>query len=145
MIIAVKPVLELNPSEHLIVTEGEAAHLSCSLLAGSPTPHLSWSRRSRPMPGGEETVAGGELSFPAVTRHHAGHYLCSADNGFGPEPVTAQIKLTVHRKCQPGRCLMEDERSVSVSVIGDFHKPFPLQTLPLWSLSPARRFTAASS
>lgn len=41
-------------------------------------------------------MAGGELSWDAVTRHHAGHYLCHADNGFGPQPVTAQIKLTVH-------------------------------------------------
>lgn len=94
--IRVKPVLQLTPSDHLIVNEGDAAQLSCSLLAGSPTPQLSWARRSKAMPGGEETVAGGDLRFPAVTRHHAGHYLCSADNGFGPEPVTAQIKLTVH-------------------------------------------------
>ena len=93
-----KPVIKLTPSDHLIVNEGDAAKLSCSLEAGSPTPQLSWSRRSRPMPGGEETVAGGELSWDTVTRHHAGHFLCHADNGFGPQPVTAQIKLTVHRK-----------------------------------------------
>ena len=27
---------------------------------------------------------------------HAGHYVCSADNGFGPEPVTREVKLSVH-------------------------------------------------
>ncbi len=31
-------------------------------------------------------------------RHHAGHYICEADNGFGPEPITAEVKLEVHRK-----------------------------------------------
>ena len=25
-----------------------------------------------------------------------GHYVCSADNGFGPEPVSREVKLTVH-------------------------------------------------
>ena len=109
-----KPVIQLTPSDHLIVNEGDTAQVSCSLLAGSPTPQISWSRRSKAMPGGEETVAGGELSFPAVTRHHAGHYLCSADNGFGPEPVTAQIKLTVHRKCRPRPADPGDNLSVTV-------------------------------
>ena len=52
------------------------------------------------MPDGSKEVEGGDLRFPEVTRHHAGHYVCSADNGFGPDPVTAQIKLTVHRKCR---------------------------------------------
>jgi len=94
--IRVKPVVQISPSDHLIVNEGDSAQMSCSLLAGSPTPHLTWTRRSLAMPGGAEEVAGGRLSFTEVTRHHAGHYVCSADNGFGPTPVTAQIKLTVH-------------------------------------------------
>ncbi len=34
-----------------------------------------------------------------MCRHHAGHYICEADNGFGPEPITAEVKLEVHRKC----------------------------------------------
>jgi hypothetical protein len=33
-----------------------------------------------------------------ICRHHAGHYICEADNGFGPEPITAEVKLEVHRK-----------------------------------------------
>ena len=106
-----KPAIQISPSDHLIVNEGDSAQISCALLAGSPTPQLSWSRRSREMPEGVEEVAGGRLRFPEVTRHHAGHYICSADNGFGPTPVTAQIKLTVHRKCQLSRCLMSDGRS----------------------------------
>ena len=50
------------------------------------------------MPGGEEEVVGNILHFPRVDRHHAGHYLCLADNGFGPSPVSKEIKLEVHRK-----------------------------------------------
>ena len=50
------------------------------------------------MPGGEEEVVGNILHFPEVTRHHAGHYLCMADNGFGPLPSIKEVKLEVHRE-----------------------------------------------
>ena len=32
------------------------------------------------------------------SRHDGGHYRCIADNGFGQEPVTKEVKLEVHRK-----------------------------------------------
>ena len=51
------------------------------------------------MPGAGLKQTGGVLHFTQTTRHHAGHYVCSADNGFGPQPVTKEVKLTVHRKC----------------------------------------------
>ena len=50
------------------------------------------------MPSGEEEISGNMITFSQVTRHHSGHYICSADNGFGPQPVTAQIKLDVQRE-----------------------------------------------
>lgn len=50
------------------------------------------------MPSGEEEMSGTTITYSHVTRHHAGHYVCSADNGFGPQPVTAEIKLDVQHK-----------------------------------------------
>jgi len=94
--IRVKPVIMISPEAVLVVTEGSPAHISCSVVSGSPTPQVSWRRRERKMPGGEEEVVGNILHFKEVTRHHAGHYLCQADNGFGPTPVTKEIKLEVH-------------------------------------------------
>ena len=50
------------------------------------------------MPESGVKEEGGVLHFQETDRHHAGHYVCSADNGFGNVPVTKEIKLTVHRK-----------------------------------------------
>jgi len=94
--IRVKPVIMISPEEVLVVTEGSPAHISCSVVSGSPMPEVTWRRRERKMPGGEEEVVGNILHFKEVTRHHTGHYVCEADNGFGPEPVRKEIKLEVH-------------------------------------------------
>ena len=71
-------------------------------FCGSPAPQLSWSRRHGELPAGaavQQTAGGASvLKFAETTRHHAGHYSCSADNGFGPEPTTQEVKLTVHRE-----------------------------------------------
>ena len=32
------------------------------------------------------------------SRHHSGHYICEADNGFGNSPVAKEVRLEVHRK-----------------------------------------------
>ena len=58
---------------------------------------LKRHRKERKMPGGEDSIRGLSVTFTAVTRHHSGHYLCSADNGFG-QPSVANIKLDVQRK-----------------------------------------------
>lgn len=94
--IRVKPVIMVSPEEVLVVTEGSPAHISCSVVSGSPMPQVKWRRRERKMPGGEEEVVGNILHFKEVTRHHTGHYVCEADNGFGPEPVRKEMKLEVH-------------------------------------------------
>ena len=88
----------ISPTDVLVVNEGSPAHISCSIVAGSPTPQLTWSRRHQEMPASGVKELGGVLHFQEASRHHAGHYVCSADNGFGPNPVTREIKLTVHRK-----------------------------------------------
>jgi len=94
--IRVKPVIMISPTDVLVVTEGSPAHISCSIVAGSPTPQLTWSRRHQEMPDNGVKELGGVLHFQEANRHHSGHYVCSADNGFGSDPVTREIKLTVH-------------------------------------------------
>ena len=47
------------------------------------------------MPSGESALRGLSVTFPSVSRHHSGVYICSADNGFGGAPTEAIIKLDV--------------------------------------------------
>jgi len=58
---------------------------------GSPTPALSWTRKHK-----SDVVEGNQIKWNSVTRHDGGHYICRADNGFGPEPVSKEVKLEVH-------------------------------------------------
>ena len=58
------------------------------------------------MPTGEETIRGLSITYPSVSRHDSGVYICSADNGFGNgEPVEQKIKLDVHREYSPIRLM----------------------------------------
>ena len=94
----VKPVIMISPEGVLEVTEGSPARISCSVVAGSPTPQIVWRRREKKLPDGTEKHVGNILHFSKVTRHDAGHYICEADNGFGPTPVSKHARLEVHRK-----------------------------------------------
>lgn len=68
---------------HLVVYQGDSATLSCDILKGNPTPEITWKRKERKMPSGEEEIRGLSITFSQTTRHHSGIYTCSADNGFG--------------------------------------------------------------
>jgi len=60
-----------------------------------------FSQHRKLFPSGERFVEADSLTFPAVTRHHSGVYICAADNGFGGEngnPIETEIKLDVQRK-----------------------------------------------
>ena len=58
---------------------------------------MKWHRRERKLPSGETEIHALSLTYTAVTRHHSGNYICSADNGFG-EPSETVLKLDVQRK-----------------------------------------------
>ena len=47
---------------------------------------------------GKDEVVGSSLVINNVTRHHAGYYICLADNGFGPVPVQKEVRLEVQCK-----------------------------------------------
>ena len=45
------------------------------------------------MPDGREKIEGTQLSFPSVSRHEAGEYECTANNGYGVEVNIVLIAL----------------------------------------------------
>uniref|UniRef100_A0A0K2T4S6 Uncharacterized protein n=1 Tax=Lepeophtheirus salmonis TaxID=72036 RepID=A0A0K2T4S6_LEPSM len=93
--IRVKPEIVAVPSSGIIVAKtGESVTLACEILKGDPTPEVKWRRHERKMPSGEEWIRGLSITYTSVSRHHSGHYICDADNGFGEESL-ANIKLDV--------------------------------------------------
>ena len=89
------------PDNGIIVAEtGDPVTLACEITRGSPMPEMTWTRKERKMPTGEDNIRGLSLTYQAVTRHHSGIYICSADNGFG-QPSLANLKLDVQRKFNP--------------------------------------------
>jgi len=96
--IRVKPVIQRVPDNGIIVAEtGDTVKLECQVTRGSPMPEITWRRKERKMPTGEDSMRGLSLTYKAVTRHHSGIYICSADNGFG-EPTETELKLDVQHK-----------------------------------------------
>jgi len=96
--IRVKPEVRPVPDNGIIVaTSGSSVELNCEVTRGSPAPEMTWHRKERKMPTGEESIRGISLAYKAVTRHHSGIYICQADNGFG-EPSQANLKLDVQHK-----------------------------------------------
>ena len=94
----VKPVVQRVPDNGIIVAEtGDTVKLECQVTRGYPTPEITWRRKERKMPTGEDAMRGLSLTYKSVTRHHSGIYICSADNGFG-QPTETEMKLDVQRK-----------------------------------------------
>ena len=87
-----------TPEDVLTVNAGSTASLVCNIVSGTPTPEVRWRRKERKLPTGEEEIVGSTLTFSQVTRHHAGYYLCMADNGYGPSPVQKEVRMEVHCK-----------------------------------------------
>lgn len=97
-LLTVRPEVAPIPESGLIVTEtGSTVTLGCQVTKGKPAPEVTWHRRERKMPSGEETIRGLSITYTSVTRHHSGVYVCQADNGFG-EPSTTTLKLDVQRE-----------------------------------------------
>ena len=96
--VRVRPEVEAVPrSGLLVVLAGSPASLGCRVLRGSPAPKMTWHRRERPLPGGEDELSAESLTFPITSRHHSGVYTCSADNGWG-SPAEATLRLDVQHK-----------------------------------------------
>jgi hypothetical protein len=88
------PSITKNPSNGLTkAKKGDDVVLSC-IGKGSPLPTITWSRLNAKLPDGRDTIEASELNFKNVNRHHAGTYVCTANNGFGRE-VKEKIHLDV--------------------------------------------------
>ena len=69
--------------------------------------HFFAFQEGRKMPTGEESIRGLAITYPSVSRHDSGVYICSADNGFNGngDPVEQKIKLDVHREYRGSRLM----------------------------------------
>jgi hypothetical protein len=89
--VRVKPVIETKPGEVLVVREGEPASLTCKAVKGSPDPTITWVRKHK-----NQIINSNVVRWESVSRHDGGHYVCQADNGFAPNPVSREVRLEVH-------------------------------------------------
>ncbi len=51
------------------------------------------SLQNKRMPDGGHFVEGSELTFTSVSRHEAGTYECTADNGYGMQVSQARTRM----------------------------------------------------
>lgn len=93
--IRVAPLITTSPESVLVVNAGSQAVVECRILAGSPTPQVRWIRKDHKKMDGKDEVVGSRLMIEQVSRHHAGYYLCLADNGFSASPVQREVKIEV--------------------------------------------------
>lgn len=89
------PSITKTPSNGLYEAhKGDDVTLSC-VGSGKPKPTITWTRLNKKLPDGREKLEATELTFMNVNRRHAGHYRCTANNGYGTE-VKEDIRLDVN-------------------------------------------------
>jgi len=87
----------ISDSEAYIETEaGKDVVLECK-GTGTPTPTVKWTKAKGKMPDGRAEVLGEKLVISNVNRHHAGHYKCTAHNGFS-KSASKEIEVRVMYK-----------------------------------------------
>jgi len=92
--VLVPPSVQAQPSNgKFVVRSGSTITLECR-AQGNPMPKVAWTRQNSMMPSGEKSRVGSSVVVEQVSRHDAGVYVCSAENGVG-KPASAQISLQV--------------------------------------------------
>ncbi|XP_023343155.1 protein amalgam [Eurytemora carolleeae] len=88
--ILIPPSVRSDPANgEVLVKQGSMVTVQCT-ATGNPSPSVTWTRLNQDKILGE----GGVLQLSDVTHHHAGMYICTADNGVGnPADVHIQIKV----------------------------------------------------
>ncbi|XP_020802669.1 basement membrane-specific heparan sulfate proteoglycan core protein isoform X5 [Drosophila serrata] len=93
------PLVEIRPSEHIRLTEGDELELEC-IASGYPNPQVEWSstgqQNTRGLTGGLGGSNTAEIHIYRVTQAHAGIYTCTGTN----EVATDQrsVRVEVHPK-----------------------------------------------
>ena len=73
----------VRPKQKTIpVTKGDTTTLSCRVL-GNPAPKVMWSKDNGVMRSGAQEEEALKIELTEVTRHDAGVYTCTAENGIG--------------------------------------------------------------
>merc|ERR1712223_289248 len=91
------PSIVKTPSNGLYKAhKGDDVTLIC-VGSGNPKPVITWTRLNKKLPDGREKLDASEITFRKVNKHHAGTYVCTANNGFGQE-VKEKIHLDVEYK-----------------------------------------------
>ncbi|XP_066908891.1 opioid-binding protein/cell adhesion molecule homolog [Halyomorpha halys] len=93
-LVKVPPVIERITSGGLVeVKKGTTIVLECK-TSGIPPPTITWTRKNNLVVAGVKSITGSSLTINQTTRHHAGVYMCTADNGV-LVPVTKEINVNI--------------------------------------------------
>ncbi|XP_073987756.1 opioid-binding protein/cell adhesion molecule homolog isoform X2 [Rhodnius prolixus] len=86
-------ILQITSGGLVEVKKGSRVTLECK-ASGNPPPTITWTRKNNLVMAGKKSVDGPSLMIEQTNRHHAGTYMCTADNGVGA-PITREITLNI--------------------------------------------------
>ncbi|XP_024911228.1 MAM domain-containing glycosylphosphatidylinositol anchor protein 1 isoform X1 [Cynoglossus semilaevis] len=87
------PMIRLSVDDAVVVDPGQDVVLTCEVIAGFPSPNVTWTRYPGPLPLSAQ-VRGRSLTLRAVTPSDAGFYNCTAVNNVG-NPARKNVNLVV--------------------------------------------------
>lgn len=80
------PRIEIRPAPNLTVSGGDTVNLTCSVIAGNPTPTVVWEREgNKPL----NSSSDGVLVIAAASGVSQGKYMCRATNILGSTEAVA--------------------------------------------------------
>ena len=96
-----RPKIELYPGATQTAIVGGSALFQCRMMAGIPTPDLTWTRigpdgRERAFGSGIELLSGGVIRINEVRGDEEGQYKCTASNEVGQDSLIGT--LVVHER-----------------------------------------------
>jgi len=91
--IRVAPKIVSEVESYIEAEVGKDVELECK-GTGTPQPTVKWTKASGKMMDGRKEVVGEKLLISNINRHHAGHYKCTAENGFS-KSATKEVEVRV--------------------------------------------------
>ncbi|XP_046401323.1 protein amalgam-like isoform X2 [Ischnura elegans] len=91
-VFAAPKIVNVLPGPNKIIKKGETLTLKCE-VEGYPEPEITWSKKGKHLPTGEETKVATSITFVSVDRHHNGTYECIAENTLGRAKTTIDIRV----------------------------------------------------